>query len=117
MSCQVYAAGRSEFKAEKGLPEAGSTPPESYTVTYDPNGVTEGAAPADQTKTEGADLTLATNTGGLARDGFAFFGWNTAADGAISVYATDLDGDGDADVLSASNEDDRIVWYENQTTD
>ena len=30
-----------------------------------------------------------------------------------SVYATDLDNDGDADVLSASEVDDRIVWYEN----
>ena len=37
----------------------------------------------------------------------------TAADGAISVYATDLDGDGDADVLSASVFDDKIAWYEN----
>ena len=31
-----------------------------------------------------------------------------------SVYATDLDGDGDADVLSASYIDDKIAWYENQ---
>ena len=38
----------------------------------------------------------------------------TAADGAQSVYATDLDGDGDADVLSASYLDDKIAWYENQ---
>jgi len=36
------------------------------------------------------------------------------ADGAMSVYATDLDGDGDADVLSASAFDDKIAWYENQ---
>ncbi len=36
----------------------------------------------------------------------------TAADGAQSVYATNLDGDDDADVLSASN-DDKIAWYEN----
>ncbi len=35
------------------------------------------------------------------------------ADGAEAVYAIDLDGDGDADVLSASSGDDRIVWYEN----
>ncbi|MEC8510578.1 MAG: VCBS repeat-containing protein, partial [Planctomycetota bacterium] len=37
----------------------------------------------------------------------------TSAGGAISVYATDLDGDGDADVLSASTADDKIAWYEN----
>ncbi|MDG1491258.1 MAG: VCBS repeat-containing protein, partial [Planctomycetota bacterium] len=38
----------------------------------------------------------------------------TSADYGISVYATDLDGDGDADVLSASRFDDKIAWYENQ---
>ena len=37
----------------------------------------------------------------------------TDAEGACSVYATDLDGDGDADVLSASTYDDKIAWYEN----
>lgn len=35
------------------------------------------------------------------------------ADGARSVYAADLDGDGDIDVLSASRDDDKIAWYEN----
>jgi len=29
------------------------------------------------------------------------------------VYASDLDGDGDLDVLSASIDDDKIAWYEN----
>ena len=37
----------------------------------------------------------------------------TGADGASSVYATDVDGDGDTDVLSASRNDDTIAWYEN----
>jgi hypothetical protein len=37
----------------------------------------------------------------------------TAADGAESVYAADVDGDGDMDVLSASSNDDKIAWYEN----
>ena len=36
-----------------------------------------------------------------------------SANGAQSVHATDLDGDGDADVLSASKGDDKIAWYEN----
>ena len=38
---------------------------------------------------------------------------NGAASGAQSVYATDLDGDGDIDVLSASYYDDKIAWYKN----
>ena len=37
----------------------------------------------------------------------------TSAYGAWSVFATDLDGDGDQDVLSASLYDDKIAWYEN----
>ena len=39
----------------------------------------------------------------------------TAADGANSVFAADVDGDGDLDVLSASSIDDKIAWYENTT--
>ena len=38
---------------------------------------------------------------------------STAANGATSVFATDVDGDGDTDVLSASQNDDKIAWYEN----
>jgi Subtilase family/FG-GAP-like repeat len=40
----------------------------------------------------------------------------TQADGARCVYAADLDGDGDADALSASLNDDKIAWYENLGT-
>ena len=36
-----------------------------------------------------------------------------AADYARSVYAADVDGDGDLDVLSASMRDHKIAWYEN----
>ncbi|MEC8252998.1 MAG: FG-GAP-like repeat-containing protein [Planctomycetota bacterium] len=50
-------------------------------------------------------------------DGFGTFGpqliISTSADGAHSVYAADIDGDGDIDVLSASVVDDKIAWYEN----
>ena len=38
---------------------------------------------------------------------------STSADSAISVYAADVDGDGDIDIMSASDRDDKIAWYEN----
>ena len=38
---------------------------------------------------------------------------STDADGANDVFAADLDGDGDTDVLSASFNDGKVTWYEN----
>ena len=37
----------------------------------------------------------------------------TAIDGPMSVYVEDVDGDGDLDVLSASNTDTQVAWYQN----
>ena len=34
-------------------------------------------------------------------------------DDARSIYAVDIDGDGDQDVISASINDDKIAWYDN----
>jgi len=50
-------------------------------------------------------------------DGAATFGpeqiLTTSADGARRVYAADLDGDSDLDLISASMTDDKIAWYKN----
>ena len=38
---------------------------------------------------------------------------STTANGACSVYAADMDGDGNMDVLSATVQDHKISWYQN----
>jgi hypothetical protein len=38
---------------------------------------------------------------------------STATDGARTIHAADLDGDGDQDVLTGSSNDDRIAWFPN----
>jgi hypothetical protein len=62
-------------------------PAASYTVGYDANGATSGTAPAAQTKTQDVTLILAMNSGGLARTGYTFAGWNTLANGSGTGYA------------------------------
>ncbi len=46
-------------------------------------------------------------------DAWSAYNITTAADGARSVFATDLDGDGRVDVLSASVNDGKVAWYKN----
>ncbi len=50
-------------------------------------------------------------------DGMGIFGEqniiSTDVINAKSIYCKDIDGDGDADVISASQDDDKIAWYEN----
>ena len=50
-------------------------------------------------------------------NGFGNFGLeqiiSTNSDFALDVYAVDLDGDGDMDVISASRNDNKVAWYEN----
>jgi hypothetical protein len=38
---------------------------------------------------------------------------STEAGGARGVFAADIDGDGDLDVISAAESDDKVAWYEN----
>ena len=66
--------------------------PVSYSVTYQGNNSTGGTAPADsQTYGSGATVTELANTGNLARTGFVFAGWNTAADGSGSHSSGGMD--------------------------
>jgi len=58
------------------------------TVTYDANNATYGAVPTDATAyKQNQSATAASNSGGLARTGYTFVGWNTANDGSGTNYA------------------------------
>ena len=72
--------------------------PETYAVVYDGNNNTAGSVPEAQTKIQGVALTLATNSGNLARTGDTFAGWNTAADGSGTDYAEGATYTTDADL-------------------
>ncbi|HMO63323.1 MAG TPA: InlB B-repeat-containing protein, partial [Ferruginibacter sp.] len=56
----------------------------TYTLTYNGNTNTSGTAPTDGSSpyAAGATVTVLGNTGGLAKTGYTFDGWNTAADGS-----------------------------------
>jgi uncharacterized repeat protein (TIGR02543 family) len=61
----------------------------TFTVAYNGNTNTSGTAPADANKYEtGATVTVKDNTGLLVKTGSTFTGWNTAADGSGTAYAT-----------------------------
>ena len=64
-------------------------PPATYTITYNGNTNTGGNGPTDGSSpyTTGSTVTILGNTGTLAKTGFTFSGWNTAADGSGTQYS------------------------------
>ena len=64
----------------------GSAP--TYTVVYSGNESEGGASPSDANNyTAGSTVTVLGNTGNLVRTGYAFSGWNTAANGSGTNYS------------------------------
>ena len=60
----------------------------TYSVTYSGNGSTGGSVPTDGSSyLQGASVTVTANSGTLVRTGYAFAGWNTAANGSGTSYA------------------------------
>lgn len=60
----------------------------TWTVTYNGNSQTAGTAPTDPSSpyTDGATVTVLTNSGTLSRTGYYWSGWNTAANGSGTTY-------------------------------
>ncbi|NOZ75796.1 MAG: PKD domain-containing protein, partial [FCB group bacterium] len=100
--------GQGTFGAQQVISTEGSSPRSVFAIDLD------GDNDADVLSASSGDDKIAwyENT-----DGNGSFGAqqviSTDADYAFSVYACDIDGDGDNDVLSASSNDNKIAWYEN----
>ncbi|MFP3388509.1 InlB B-repeat-containing protein [Brevibacillus sp. SIMBA_040] len=59
----------------------------TYTVTYNGNGETSGTAPIDNNTYQQGDTVTVLGSGSLAKTGYTFAGWNTAANGSGTSYA------------------------------
>jgi uncharacterized repeat protein (TIGR02543 family) len=70
-----------------------------YQVTFNTNG--------------GSDILDYSFTGTSGLPYYAKHDVSTSADGAVFVYAIDLDGDGHIDILSSNYLEDSIAWYKN----
>lgn len=88
----LNGCGGSESGGESGDEDDSHDDAESgtYYVTYDGNGNSGGAVPADATAyEEGQIVTVLGNTGGLVNENIVatiFTGWNTATDGSGTTY-------------------------------
>lgn len=59
----------------------------TFNTTYNSNTATSGTVPTDNTAySSGATVTVLGNTGSLAKTGYTFAGWNTAANGSGTDY-------------------------------
>ena len=99
--------GQGNFEGQRSITEQADGARSVYTADLDGDG--------DQDVLSASSTSSNSKIAWYENDGQGNFGdqqvITTQADGARSVYATDLDGDGDQDVLSASG--DKIAWYEN----
>ena len=77
-----------ELDGDVSYGAAGENEVDVYTVTYDDNEATSGTVPTDSNNyLPAASITVKTNSGTLAKTGFSFGGWNTAANGSGTTYA------------------------------
>ena len=74
----------------------------NYTVEYNGNGATGGNMPTPvymSPYTATTSITISVNTGTLVKTGFTFSGWNTAANGSGTDYATGVTYNGGASLI------------------
>ena len=83
----AYTAGASFLMGTTNVTLYAVWATDSYTVTYNSNGATDGSVPGTASYCYGNAVTVSANTGSLAKTGYAFAGWNTASDYSGTSYA------------------------------
>jgi uncharacterized repeat protein (TIGR02543 family) len=83
----TYPAGASFTIATADVTPTAVWNAATFAVSYNGNGATSGTVPGSGTFTTGGSYTASTNSGTLAKTGFTFAGWNTAANGGGTTYA------------------------------
>ena len=80
---------RKAYSWAKVTPSIPPIPPVTYTVTYNGNTKTSGNVPTDGSSpyTAGSSVTILANSGTLAKTGYTFAGWNSAANGSGTSYS------------------------------
>ena len=90
-SAYYYAVIVKDEAGNKSLYSPASVKPSdnlTYTVTYDGNTAGSGSVPTNTNQYSYSNtLTIATNSGSLAKTGYTFAGWNTAPNGSGTSYA------------------------------
>ena len=81
-----------------------------YSVTYNGNSHTSGSVPATSQHLKGSTVTVASNSGNLARTGYTFSGWNTNSTGTGTNYTA---GSGSF-TMGSSNTTLYAKWNENK---
>jgi uncharacterized repeat protein (TIGR02543 family) len=86
---KLYADAKFLMDSSNVILYAYWTQKETFSVTYDPNGSTDGLVPVDNNKYEtGTLVSVMTNYRNLAKAGYTYAGWNTKADGSGTTYTS-----------------------------
>jgi uncharacterized repeat protein (TIGR02543 family) len=83
----LFATCKKEEKKQTSTPTPTQSGPTTFTVKYFGNGNSSGTVPADGNSYSNGDKAfILGNTGGLAKTGFSFLGWNSDTSGTGTNY-------------------------------
>jgi uncharacterized repeat protein (TIGR02543 family) len=86
----AFAAGASRTVTRSDTLFAQWTAAPTFSISYSGNGNTSGTAPVDANRYTSGAIATVLAAGTLARNGYTFAGWNTAANGSGTAFAAGM---------------------------